>query len=113
MTFVTPTHRTKIHLVNLSLCCLIPVGTVFVAQPTFIFGRTGGDEKSDEYFKGIAILMAAAVINAIANVLQAIYKGITRPNHGATFAVKSVALYYKPITYFNFCGCLFGCLSYP
>ena len=68
-----------------------------MAQPTFIFGRTGGDEKSDEYFKGIAILMAAAVINAIANVLQAIYKGITRPKYGATFAVKSVALCYKPI----------------
>lgn len=72
--------KTKLHLVNLSLCCLIPVGTVFVAQPTFIFGMTGGgggaggDEKSEEYLQGIGILMAAAVINAISNVLQALYK---------------------------------------
>ena len=59
-------------MVNLSLCCLIPVGTVFVAQPTFIFGMTGGEEKSEEYFQGIGILMAAAVINAVSNVLQAL-----------------------------------------
>ena len=85
---------------------MIPVGTVFVAQPTFIFGRTGGDEKSDEYFKGIAILMAAAVINAIANVLQAIYKGISRPKHGATF--DQMRCFLSQTNCFNFCGYLFG-----
>ena len=58
---------------NLALCCVIPVGTVLVAQPSFIFGSSGF-VMSHQYLNGVGIMAVVAVLNSLTNVLQAKYK---------------------------------------
>ena len=52
---------------------MIPVGTILVTQPSFIFGSTGFDP-SQEYLKGMGIMAVVAVLNSLTNVLQSKYQ---------------------------------------
>ena len=52
---------------------MIPVGTVLVAQPSFLFGASGF-VLSSEYLQGLGIMLCVAVLHSLTNVLQSKYK---------------------------------------
>ena len=70
--------RSKITVVNISLCFLIVVGNSLVAQPTFLFGQLylSSSQQPSTYTLGIILALTAALITGFCPVLQANCKDV-------------------------------------
>ena len=73
--------RSKVTLTNISICLLVVVGNIFVAQPTFIFGPNIATHHVNvqTYTCGVILGFTAAFITGYSTVLQANCTSIPLP----------------------------------